>query len=68
MANISIRISDEERDFLMDIAKEYEVTLSWVGRKAIKEFITNYRKEDNNGNNLFIKGNERTSQDGVLPN
>ena len=65
MATISIRISEEEREYLMQIAQEYEVTLSWVGRKAIKEFISNYQRRKENGNNLFASCDEAVSKAGV---
>lgn len=39
MTSITIRISQEEKDTLEQIAKENDLSLSQVVRKAIKEFL-----------------------------
>ena len=39
MASISIRLSEEEKERLQKIAKEQDLTLSQLIRRAIKEFL-----------------------------
>jgi predicted transcriptional regulator len=39
MSTISIRISEEEKEAIMKYAKENDLTMSQVMRKAIKEFL-----------------------------
>lgn len=39
MASISIRLSEEEKERLQKIAREQDLTLSQLIRRAIKEFL-----------------------------
>lgn len=39
MASMTIRISEEEKEQLAQIAEEMGVTLSWVVRKALKDYL-----------------------------
>ena len=39
MATITIRLPDEEKEKLIEIAEEQDLTLSWVVRKALKEYL-----------------------------
>ena len=39
MSTISIRVSEEEKEAIMKYAKENDLTMSQVMRKAIKEFL-----------------------------
>lgn len=41
LANITIRLEEEEKEALQKIAKEQDTTLSWVVRRAIKEYLKN---------------------------
>lgn len=58
---ISFRIDDEDRDLLQQYAEEFDATLSWAARRAIKEFTTKLAKESKKyeeaGNYIFIEGN-----------
>ena len=62
---ISFRIDDEDKDMLQKFASDYDVTVSWVARRAIKQYlarqsITNITKEYENENSdgLHLKGDE----------
>jgi hypothetical protein len=59
---ISFRIDDEDRDLLQQYAEEFDATLSWAARRAIKEFTTKLAKESKNeeGDCIF------TESDGVV--
>lgn len=39
MTTITVRLEEEEKQTLAQIAKENDVTVSWVVRKAIKEYL-----------------------------
>ena len=39
MSTISIRIPDEEKEAIMKYAKENDLSMSQVIRKAVKEFL-----------------------------
>lgn len=39
LASMTIRISEEEKEQLAQIAEEMGVTLSWVVRKALKDYL-----------------------------
>ena len=39
MATISIRIEENEKEALQDYAKKYDLSVSQVVRRAIKEFL-----------------------------
>ena len=57
---ISFRIDDEDKELLQRIADEYDTTISWAVRSAIKQYLTNLTKENENENddNLYLKGDE----------
>ena len=57
---ISFRIEDEERDALKEIADRYDATISWAARRAIKQYLTNLTKEneDENNDDLYSQSNE----------
>jgi NRPS condensation-like uncharacterized protein len=42
---VSFRIDDGEYEVLAAYAKEYDATISWAARRAIKEFTTKLAKE-----------------------
>lgn len=44
MASITIRISEEEKEKLAQIAAEDDRTLSYVVRQIIKQFLENQNK------------------------
>jgi predicted DNA-binding protein len=43
MAQINVRISDEDRDILMEMAKEEDRTISYIVRKAIAHYIEQHQ-------------------------
>ena len=62
---ISFRIDDEDRDLLQQYAEEFDATLSWAARRAIKEFTTKLAKESKKyeevGNYIFTEGDASVS-------
>ena len=60
---ISFRIDDEDRELLQQIADEYDATISWAARRAIKQYLANFTKENanENGDNLLNQSNETIS-------
>ena len=64
MKSITFRLSDEEKEILQQFADKNDVSVSWVVRKAIKDFITNQTKENKDGeqNNLCFMGNGEASE------
>lgn len=49
MAQINVRITDEDRDQLEKIGQEMDRSISWLVRKAITQFINGYQdKEEEN--------------------
>ena len=65
---ISFRIDDNEYEALASHAKEYDATISWAARRAVKDFITKLTKENKNGeeDNLCVEDNGTTCEDGTL--
>lgn len=39
MTTISIRIEDDEKEQIQRYAEEHDLSMSWVIRRAIKEFL-----------------------------
>ena len=66
MKSITFRLDDEEKDILQQFAERNDVSISWVVRKAIKEFIANNQRSENNGerNYLLIESNGIVSETG----
>ena len=65
---ISFRIDDEDRDLLQQYAEEFDATLSWAARRAIKEFTTKLAKESKHeevGNYIFTEGDASISREGL---
>ena len=65
---ISFRIDDEDREVLQAYADQFDSTLSWAARRAIKDFVAKLAKESEiseNGNNLLFESNGDISQDGA---
>jgi predicted transcriptional regulator len=65
---ISFRIDDSEYDILSSYAKEYDATISWAARRAVKEFTAKLAKESENNetrNYLLDESNDTTSEDGA---
>ena len=46
---ISFRIDDEDRVVLEAYAEEYDATISWAARRAVKDFVTKLTKENKDG-------------------
>ncbi|CRL14701.1 hypothetical protein [Phaeobacter italicus] len=44
---ISIGLTDQEFDDLQKIAEAHRVSLAWVGRQAISEFLSAYQENKN---------------------
>ena len=68
---VSFRIDDGEYEVLAAYAKEYDATISWAARRAIKEFTTKLAKESEQheevGDNLLFKSNGRVGLEGLYP-
>lgn len=65
---ISFRIDDEDRELLQKIADEFDATISWAARRAIKQYLANIAKEseeNENGDCVFPQSDGTLSQDGV---
>jgi predicted transcriptional regulator len=65
---ISFRIDDEDRDLLEIYAKDYDATISWAARRAIKEFTAKIAKESENNearNYLLDESNDTVGEDGA---
>lgn len=56
---ISFRIDDEDKELLQQYADQYDATISWAARRAVKEFVTKISKENKGGkqDNLCAMGN-----------
>lgn len=65
---ISFRIDDEDKEVLQAYAEEYDATISWAARRAIKEFITKLTKENKDGeeDNLCAESDGTACEDGTL--
>lgn len=65
---ISFRIDNNEYEALAAYAKEYDATISWAARRAVKDFTTKLAKENKDGekDNLCVEGNGAISEDGPL--
>ena len=70
MTSITFRLEDDEKSLLQYYADQNDVSVSWIVRRAIKEFIANKAKENNNENrnNLLTESNGSSSEDGTYPN
>ena len=65
---ISFRIDDVEYDILSSYAKEYDATISWAARRAVKEFTAKLAKESENNetrNYLLNESNDTIGEDGT---
>lgn len=65
---ISFRVDDGEYEVLSAYAKEYDATISWAARRAVKEFTAKLAKESENNetrNYLFNESNDTIGEDGV---
>lgn len=64
---ISFRIDDEDKQILQAYADEYDTSVSWAARRAVKEFIAKLAKESKNeiGDNLLCESNGIVSEDGT---
>lgn len=64
---ISFRIDDEDRDLLQQYAEQFDATLSWAARRAIKDFTAKIAKESKNeeGDSLLIKSNGTACETGA---
>ena len=65
---ISFRIDDNEYEILASYAEEYDATISWAARRAVKDFTTKLTKENKNGeeDNLCVEGTGQIGEDGTL--
>ena len=63
---ISFRIDDEDKQILQAYADEFDTSVSWAARRAVKEFIAKLAKESKNeiGDNLLSESNGIVSEDG----
>lgn len=65
---ISFRIDNNEHEVLAAYAKEYDATISWAARRAVKEFIAKLAKENKDGekDNLCAENNGVACENGPL--
>lgn len=42
---IAISLEDEEFDELDEMANKHDVSLSWIGRQAVLEFLSRYKDQ-----------------------
>lgn len=65
---ISFRVDDSEYEVLAAYAKEYDATISWAARRAVKDFTTKLTKENKDGeeDNLCTESNGTACEDGPL--
>ena len=68
---ISCRVDDSDYEVLSIYAKEYDATISWAARRALKEFVAKIAKESEKyeevGDNLLTKSNGEFGGDGAYP-
>ena len=65
---ISFRIDDEDREILQQYAEEYDATISWAARRAVKEFVAKIAKESEKHETrdyLLNEGNGIVGEDGT---
>ena len=65
---ISFRVDDSEYETLAAYAKEYDATISWAARRAVKEFTAKLAKESENNETrdyLLDESNDTISEDGT---
>ena len=46
MTKITVRLEDSERDAIVKYAEENDLSMSWVIRKAIKDFLQSLENTD----------------------
>jgi predicted transcriptional regulator len=65
---ISCRIDDNDYEVLSAYAKEFDATISWAARRALKDFVTKITKENKDGtkNYLLTESDVGTGEDGIL--
>lgn len=44
-STVSVRLSDEEKEILEQVADKLDVSMSWVIRRAVKEYISKLNDE-----------------------
>ena len=67
---ISFRVDDSDKELLQKYAEEFDATISWAARRAIKEFTAKIAKESENnevGNYLLDESNVIVGEDGTQP-
>lgn len=65
---VSCRIDDNDYEVLSAYAKDFDATISWVARRALKEFVTKITKENKDGTKdyLFTESDVGAGEDGIL--
>ena len=65
--NVSCRIDDSEYEVLVAYARQYDATISWAVRRALKEFTTKLTKENKNGTKdyFFAESDVGACEDGL---
>lgn len=67
---ISFRVDDSEYEVLVAYAKEYDATISWAARRAVKDFTAKIAKESENNearDYLLDESNDTVGEDGAQP-
>ena len=65
---ISFRVDDSEYEVLAAYAEEYDATISWAARRAVKDFTAKLAKESKKyeaRDYLFDEGNDTVGEDGA---
>ena len=67
---ISFRIDDSEYEILASYAEEYDATISWAARRAVKDFTAKLAKESKKyeaRDYLLDESNDTIGEDGTQP-
>ena len=43
---VSVNLADNEYHELLALAEKHQVSMAWLGRQAIQEFLSRYRQEE----------------------
>lgn len=68
---VSCRIDDSDYEILSAYAKEFDATISWAARRALKDFTTKLAKESEQreevGDNLLFESDDKIGGEGLYP-
>ena len=68
---ISCRIDDSDYEILSAYARQYDATISWAARRALKDFVAKIAKESEEheeiGDYLLFESDGRVGLEGLYP-